>query len=96
MSQTITLPALGPGPAYQSVKIWIPQLILEAVQRGEGVIEGKTFTDCLFDGPAVILPLGSNARSKLKDTRDGFVKVFCLPTTGIVIAPRERERSLAS
>lgn len=34
---------------------------------------------------AVILPLGSNARSKMKDNRDGFVKVFCLPTTGIVI-----------
>ena len=34
---------------------------------------------------AVVLPLGSNARSKMKDNRDGFVKVFCLPTTGIVI-----------
>ncbi|MBK8461541.1 MAG: NAD(P)H-quinone dehydrogenase [Nigerium sp.] len=34
---------------------------------------------------AVVLPLGSNARAKMKDNRDGFVKVFCLPTTGIVI-----------
>jgi hypothetical protein len=58
MTDTISLPAIGPGPAYQSVKIWLPQLILEAVQRGEGSIQGKTFTDCLFDGPAVIVPLG--------------------------------------
>lgn len=58
MTDTITLPVLGAGPDYTGLKIWIPQLILEAVQRGEGVIEGKTFTDCLFDGPAVIIPLG--------------------------------------
>lgn len=58
MTETITLAALGPGPAYDKATIWLPQLMLEAARRGEGVIEGKTFTDCRFDGPAVILPLG--------------------------------------
>lgn len=31
------------------------------------------------------LPLGGNARAKMQALEDGFVKVFCLPTTGIVI-----------
>ena len=39
------------------MKIWLPQLILEAVQRGEGSIQGKTFTDCLFEGPALMVPV---------------------------------------
>ncbi|WP_300079884.1 NAD(P)H-quinone dehydrogenase [Propioniciclava sp.] len=34
---------------------------------------------------AVMLPLGSNARAKMQGLSDGFVKVFCLPTTGIII-----------
>lgn len=34
---------------------------------------------------AVMLPLRSNARAKMQGLSDGFVKVFCLPTTGIII-----------
>ena len=34
---------------------------------------------------AVRLPLGSNARAKMQAVTDGFVKIICLPTTGIVI-----------
>ena len=33
----------------------------------------------------VVLQLDSNARAKMQGLKDGFVKVFCLPTTGIVI-----------
>ncbi|WP_097677331.1 NAD(P)H-quinone dehydrogenase [Nigerium massiliense] len=33
----------------------------------------------------VVMPLRSNARAKMQSLRDGFIKVFCLPTTGIVI-----------
>lgn len=45
---------------------------------------------------AVVMPLGSNPRAKMQGIHDGFVKVFCLPTTGIVIggvivAPRASE-----
>ena len=36
-------------------------------------------------GRAIVLPLASNARAKMKDQGDGFVKIFCLPTTGIVV-----------
>lgn len=45
---------------------------------------------------SVLLPLGSNARAKMQGFTDGFVKLFCLPTTGIivggvVVAPRASE-----
>ncbi len=45
---------------------------------------------------SVLLPLGPNARSKMQGFTDGFVKLFCLPTTGIVVggvvvAPRASE-----
>lgn len=42
------------------------------------------------------LPLKGNARAKMQGHREGFVKLFCLPTTGIivggvVVAPRASE-----
>ncbi len=44
----------------------------------------------------VTVPLADNARAKMQNVRDGFVKLFCLPTTGIivggvVVAPRASE-----
>jgi NAD(P)H dehydrogenase (quinone) len=44
----------------------------------------------------VNLPLATNARAKMQGLHDGFVKVFCLPVTGIVVggvvvAPRASE-----
>lgn len=44
----------------------------------------------------VMMSLDGNARSKMQSFRDGFVKLFCLPTTGIIIggvvvAPRASE-----
>jgi len=44
----------------------------------------------------VKLPLAGNARAKMQGVRDGFVKVFCRPGTGIVVggvvvAPRASE-----
>lgn len=44
----------------------------------------------------VTLPLATNARAKMQGIHDGFVKLFCLPATGIivggvVVAPRASE-----
>ncbi|HMQ37599.1 MAG TPA: NAD(P)H-quinone dehydrogenase [Micropruina sp.] len=39
----------------------------------------------LVNAHAVMLPLHTNARAKMRGITDGFVKVFCLPITGIVI-----------
>jgi pyruvate/2-oxoglutarate dehydrogenase complex dihydrolipoamide dehydrogenase (E3) component len=46
------------------------------------------------------LPLRANARAKMEGSRDGFIKLFCRPGTGIVIggvivAPRASELILA-
>jgi Pyruvate/2-oxoglutarate dehydrogenase complex, dihydrolipoamide dehydrogenase (E3) component, and related enzymes len=45
---------------------------------------------------AVMLPLAGNARAKMADVRDGFVKLFCRPATGqviggVVVAPKASE-----
>jgi dihydrolipoamide dehydrogenase len=36
-------------------------------------------------GLTMMLPLRGNARAKMQALKDGFVKIFCLPTTGIVV-----------
>jgi dihydrolipoamide dehydrogenase len=56
----------------------------QAVDRGE------------IEVTAITLPLAGNARAKMQGVRDGFVKMFCLPDTGIVVggvvvAPRASE-----
>lgn len=53
----ITLELLGPGPAYDKVDVWLPQLFMETSRAGSLIIEGRTFTGCLIEGPAVLLPL---------------------------------------
>lgn len=58
-TQDITIPAVGVGPEYNKVNIWLPALVLEAARRGESVIKDKVFRDCVIEGPAVLLPLGS-------------------------------------
>jgi len=49
-----------------------------------------------FNAVSVLLPLEGNARAKMQGLHDGFVKIFCLPITGIivggvVVAPRASE-----
>ena len=58
MSDIIEFKALGPGPVYERTDIWLPQLVAEALRRGEQMIEGKTFIDCKIEGPAVFCPVG--------------------------------------
>jgi dihydrolipoamide dehydrogenase len=45
---------------------------------------------------SVLLPLDTNARAKMQDIRHGFVKLFCRPSTrivigGVVVGPRASE-----
>ena len=39
----------------------------------------------LVRGLSMMLPLDGNARAKMQALTDGFVKIFCLPTTGIIV-----------
>lgn len=53
----LTLEPLGAGPTYTRVNIWLPQLYIESARAGAQVIENRRFEGCLFEGPAVILPV---------------------------------------
>lgn len=58
-NQDIIIPAIGAGPQFEGLNIFLPALAIEAARRGESVIEGKTFTNCTIEGPAVLLPIGA-------------------------------------
>ena len=58
-NQDIIIPAIGAGPVYEGLNIFLPALAIEAARRGEAVIERKTFRNCMIEGPAVLLPLGA-------------------------------------
>jgi len=50
----------------------------------------------LVGAESVLLPLGTNARAKMQDIRHGFVKLFCRPSSrivigGVVVGPRASE-----
>lgn len=52
-----TLPFIGAGPSFEGQRIWLPQLVIEASQRGSSIIDGMTFSKCRLEGPAVLLAL---------------------------------------
>ncbi len=45
----------------------------------------KAVDDGEIQAESVTLPLSGNARAKMQGVRDGFVKLFCRPGTGIVV-----------
>lgn len=53
----LTLEPIGPGPTHTRISIWLPQLLLEVMRAGAPAIENRRFEGCLFEGPAVVLPI---------------------------------------
>ena len=45
----------------------------------------QAIDDGEIQAEAVMLPLSGNARAKMQGVRDGFVKLFCRPGTGIIV-----------
>ena len=41
--------------AFDKATIWLPRMALEHLRQGRVFIENKTFTDCVIEGPAVVL-----------------------------------------
>lgn len=63
-------------------------------------VSQRAIEDGEIDAEVVNLPLATNPRAKMQGVRDGFVKLFCRPGTGIVlggvvVAPRASELILA-
>lgn len=88
---SLTLPIIGPDPTYEDRHIWLPQLTIEAAQAGSAMIEGKTFINCRFEGPAVLLPLGRtsfsncNLGDSMGDARNLLLKPMgAAKVTGII------------
>jgi len=40
--------------SFQNEAIWLPVMAAQHLNAGTFMIEGKTFTDCLIEGPAVL------------------------------------------
>ncbi|WP_122464459.1 MULTISPECIES: hypothetical protein [Brevundimonas] len=49
--------ALVAETAYEKRAIWLPLLAVHTLNAGEPVIKGKTFTDCVIEGPALVAVL---------------------------------------
>ncbi len=43
--------------AYEKEAVWLPLLAVHHLNAGEGVIRGKTFTDCVIEGPGLMAAL---------------------------------------
>jgi hypothetical protein len=47
--------ALVERAAFEKTRIWLPAYGVQHLNAGARVIDGKTFTDCLIEGPALLL-----------------------------------------
>lgn len=43
---------------FEKEAVWLPLMAVHALNGGEPVITGKTFTDCVIEGPSVIAVMG--------------------------------------
>ena len=48
---------IGARDTFEKEGVWLPLLAVHTMNSGEAVIKGKTFTDCVIQGPAVIAVL---------------------------------------
>ena len=46
--------ALVARTSFEKEAVWLPSLAVQHWNAGETVIDGKTFTDCVIEGPAVL------------------------------------------
>lgn len=46
--------ALVARTSFEKESVWLPQLAVHHWNAGQMFIDGKTFTDCLIEGPAVM------------------------------------------
>lgn len=49
--------ALVDRTAYEREALWLPNLAIQHWNDGKTVIEGKTFTDCVIEGPGLLAVL---------------------------------------
>ncbi|MGV9007906.1 MAG: hypothetical protein ACOH1H_14340 [Brevundimonas sp.] len=47
--------ALVDRAEFEKIAIWLPQYAVHHFNAGQAVIDGKTFTDCVIEGPALLM-----------------------------------------
>src|SRR5690606_14996394 len=89
------------GEAVQPLKLgWVAANIFTDPEVATVGVTQKMIDSGEVNARSVMLPLFSNPRAKMQGFEDGFVKLFCRPSTGIVlggviVAPRASELILA-
>ncbi len=43
--------------SYENEAVWLPLLAVHHLNAGQGIIKGKTFTNCVIEGPGLIVPV---------------------------------------
>ncbi len=85
------------GEAVQPLKLgWVAANIFTDPEVATVGVSQKMIDAGEVNARSVMLPLFSNPRAKMQGFEDGFVKLFCRPSTGIVlggviVAPRASE-----
>lgn len=49
-------PSVAERTTFEKEAVWLPLFAMSNIQAGKTLIDGKTFTDCLIEGPAVLMP----------------------------------------
>jgi NAD(P)H dehydrogenase (quinone) len=89
------------GEAVQPLKLgWVAANIFTDPEVATVGVSQQMIDAGEVNARTVMLPLFSNPRAKMQGFEDGFVKLFCRPSTGIVlggviVAPRASELILA-
>ncbi|HEY0926857.1 hypothetical protein [Brevundimonas sp.] len=47
-------PSVAERTTFEKEAVWLPLFAMSNIQAGKTLIDGKTFTDCLIEGPAVL------------------------------------------
>ncbi|WP_420470404.1 hypothetical protein [Brevundimonas sp. FT23042] len=66
---------------FEKEGVWLPLLSAHSMNAGDAVIKGKTFTDCVIQGPAVVAVLGGT-------TFDGCNMGAASDPTSLLFTPR--------
>ena len=80
--------ALVERSSFEKTAIWLPAFAVHHINAGHDVISGKTFTDCVIEGPAVLMATddvvfdGCNMGAT-KDARNLLVQAVGPKLTGV-------------
>jgi hypothetical protein len=50
---------LNARTTFEKEAVWLPLMAVHSLNGGSGVVRGKTFTECVIEGPALIAPMGT-------------------------------------